>query len=106
MIVVLLIGVFFLGVGYGILITSIINANKRIEKLEEAQAKRLPHKTAAAIEDSISALLNARRLQEELKNDADALGFWLEKSALFSQGARGNAAYDMEEPSGNKSKRK
>ncbi len=96
---------FLIGLAIGLLSRFADDTEKRIQALEDAQAKRLNHTSAAAIEDSLSALINATRLHQELKNDAEALGYWLDKSAEFSRGARGNAPYDMEASSGNKTKR-
>lgn len=102
-------------IGYGIskLVNIVNDMEDRIEKLEaqlasmnETQAKRLPHNSAAAIEDSISTILNAKRLHEELKQEVDAMGFWLDKGTEYLRGARGNTEYDANTPSGNKVKRK
>lgn len=104
---------FLLGAGI-VLLTGIVNKTEdkfktlenSIKKLEEAQAKRLPHSSAAAIEDGISTLINAKRMQDELKTEIEALGFWIDKGTEFFQGARGGAYYDHNIPSENRVKRK
>ena len=104
---------FLLGIGICMLINIVNQMEERVKKLEnslkqleENQAKRLPHNSAAAIEDGISTILNAKRMHDELKTELDAMGFWLEKGAEYLQGARGNQYYDQNIPTGNRAKRK
>lgn len=84
------------------------NARLRGENstLKEAQAKRLPHDTVAALEDLLSANLNARRLLDAMESDSNALKYWLDKTGHFGRGARGCEAYDPEQETGNNGRRR
>jgi hypothetical protein len=61
----------------------LIDAEKRISQLEQAQAKRLPYKTADEIENSIAAILY-------MQQDADRKAELIDNALNHLQLARGN----------------
>lgn len=107
------IGLFLSGFALGLVIAGLgiywasrpVDKLKEIEKrlalLEAAGAKRLPHKSALFIEQSLATLMEGERMVGEMALLNDGLRYWIRQAAEHARQARngGSAAGDPNKPS-------